>query len=200
MTRGFVTIDSAKIQKILEEFGGIEVKVPAALSRALNRATSSAKSEAVRQVRKDYTVKAGRVNQTISVTRSSPEKLISSITSRGESIPLYDFKVSPKTINPRRKTKVSVEVRRGSRSALDSAFIARMPNGKVGVFERTGEFSIAQQGRYRGQRRENIEQKFGPAVPVMMNSDSVVSAIQKRAEEQLEDRIPHELNRILGVR
>lgn len=200
MKKGVINIDSTRFNQILAEFSEFEGNVPIALSRAINRAVSSAKTEAVRTVRKNYTVKAGQVNKTIKITRSKPSNLEATIFSSGASIPLSDFKVSPSTVNPRRRTAVNVEVRRGSKATLNSAFIARMPNGKVGVFERTGSFSIAAKGSHKGQRREDIDQLFGPAVPVMMNSDSVVDAVQSRAEQQLEDRIPHEINRILGVR
>lgn len=200
MKKGVINIDSTRFNQILAEFSEFEGNVPIALSRAINRAVSSAKTEAVRTVRKNYTVKAGQVNKTIKITRSKPSNLEATIFSSGASIPLSDFKVSPSTVNPRRRTAVNVEVRRGSKATLNSAFIARMPNGKVGVFERTGSFRIAAKGSHKGQRREDIDQLFGPAVPVMMNSDSVVDAVQRRAEQQLEDRIPHEINRILGVR
>lgn len=200
MTKGMIHIDSTRFNQILAEFGEFEGKAPLALSRAINRAVSSAKTEAVRTVRKEYTAKAGKINKTIRITRSKPGALTATIFSSGAAIPLSEFKVSPKTVNPRRRTALSVEVRRGAKATLDRAFMARMPNGKVGVFERTGTFRIATKGSHKGQRREDIDQKFGPAVPMMLNADSVTSAVQRRAEEQLEARLPHEINRILGVR
>lgn len=200
MSQGVIKISEDKIKHILGDLTDIGGKMPVALSRSINRAVSSAKTAAVKQVRNEYTAKAGDINKTIKVKRANPSKLEAQIFSSGASLPLSSFKVSPKTVNPRRRKPLNVEVRRGGGGSLGAAFMARMPNGKVGVFERTGKFSIASRGAHSGKRRENIEQKFGPSVPVMLNADSVTEAVELRAIEVLDQRLPHEINRILGVR
>lgn len=186
MSRGIVSIDTNRIQEIMSDFSGLEGKVPLALSRAINRVTRSAKTEAVRQVRDEYTAKAGAINKTIKVTRANPNNLSAKIESRGSSMSLLDFRVNPKKPSPRRRSPITVEVRRGSKKPIEGAFVQRMGNGGVGVFARVGSARLP------------IRKLFGPAVPVMLNNDSVVEAVQRRAEEQLESRIGHEMNRVLG--
>ncbi len=188
MTRGVINIKTDRMNEILGQFAGLKGKVPLALSRAINRSVSSAKSEAVRQARNAYTVKAATVRDTIRVSKASPNKLQAEVKSSGRSVRMYDFKVSPKNPSPRRRAPINVEIRRGSRKALKGAFVARMGNGTTGVFSRSSKARLP------------IEQLFGPAVPVMLNNDDVVNAVQERAEEQLERRIGHEINRVLGVK
>lgn len=184
--RGVVSIDTARVNELIGEFAGIEGKVPVALSRAINRSTSAAKTEAVRQVRSEYTARAGTINETIKVTRANTNNLSAKIESRGSSLRMKEFRVNPKKPSPRRRSPITVEVRRGSKKTINGAFVQRMPNGSVGVYARTG------------RSRLPIRQLFGPAVPVMLNNDDVVAAVQSRAEQVLEQRIGHELNRVLG--
>lgn len=186
--RGVVNINTERTQQLISEFAGIEGKVPLALSRAINRSAAAAKSEATRQVRSQYTVKAGTVNQTIKVSRATPDRLEAKIESRGSNLRLIDFSVTPTKPSPRRRTATKAAVRRGAKKVISGAFVQRMPNGSAGVFRRTGKSRLP------------IEQLYGPAVPVMMNNDDVVKAVQERAEQQLESRISHEINRVLGAR
>lgn len=183
-----------RAEKLLEHIPGAANK---AASRALNRATTNARANMVRSVRDNYTAKAGDIRSTMTVKKSSVSRLETEIKSSGDPIRLIKFKVNPKTVNGRRRTPIRVGVKRGGQTAIKKGFIARMPNGSMGVFERLGRFKTASSGRYAGKRREVIEQKFGPSVPQMIGNEKVLDYVSDAATEMFNDRLLHEVNRIL---
>jgi hypothetical protein len=187
MSKGVLNIQTKRMDQILKQFGSIGGKVPLALSRALNRSAQTARSESVRQVRDQYTAKAKTVRDTIRITKANPNQLQAKITSIGSPLRLYNFKVSPKKPSPKRTTPINVEVKKGSSKSLPGAFVANVKNGNTGVFSRVSSARLP------------IKQLYGPAVPIMMNNDDVVNAVTQKAQSTLENRIGHEINRILGV-
>lgn len=187
MSQGVFNIQTKRMDEILKQFSDIQGKVPLALSRAINRSVQSARSEAVRQVRDQYTAKAKAIRDTIAITKANPNKLQATITSIGSPLRLYNFKVSPKNPSPKRTTPINVEVKKGSSKSLPGAFVAKVTNGNTGVFSRVSSARLP------------IKRLYGPAVPIMMNNDNVVEAVTKKAQTTLENRIGHEINRILGV-
>lgn len=187
MSKGVLNIQTKRMDQILKQFGSIGGKVPLALSRALNRSSQTARAEAVRQVRDQYTAKAKTVRDTIKITKANPNHLQAKITSIGSPLRLYNFKVSPKRPSPKRTTPINVEVKKGSSKSLPGAFVANVKNGNTGVFSRVSDARLP------------IKQLYGPAVPIMMNNEDVVAAVTEKAQNTLENRIGHEINRILGV-
>lgn len=187
MSKGVFNIQTKRMNDILAEFAGIQGKVPLALSRAINRSVQTGRSEAVRQVRDQYTAKAKTIRDTIKITKANPNQLSAKITSIGSPLRLYNFKVSPKKPSPKRTTPINVEVKKGSSKSLPGAFVANVKNGNTGVFSRVSSARLP------------IKQLYGPAVPIMMNNEIVVDAVTQKAQATLENRIGHEINRILGV-
>lgn len=198
MSRSFVSISDDQIKKAETLLQGVPGGAKRALSRSLNRATIAGQTAAIKNLRDGYHVKAGDIRSTIRISKASPSRLSAEINSKGSAIRLIKFKVNPQTVNAKRRTPVRVGVAKGGQSVIKAGFIARMPNGTKGVFERTGKFKTARAGRYAGRKREMIEQKFGPSVPQMLGNKTIVKEISERATEMLDKRLDHEINRILG--
>lgn len=195
----FMKLDTKELDSILKQFSGISAGVDGAMSRALNRAIDSSKTALVNAVHEDYTLGKSKIRKTTSVKKSNAGNLEGAIYSKGKAIPLLEFKVTPSSINPKRKVPLKVSVRRGSSKAIPNIFIANDTGGHKRIFERTGKFSVNSKGNYAGKRREKLEAKFGPSVPFMAGNKDVADIITERAAEQLQSRIDHEINRLLGV-
>lgn len=193
-------LDTKELDNILKQFSGISEGMDSAMSKALNRAIDSSKTALVNAVNEDYTLNKTKIRKTTSVKKSNAKNLQGAIYSKGGSIPLLEFKISPNTINPNRKVPLKVSVRRGSSKAVPNIFIANDLNGHKRIFERSGVFHRPDKGNYTGKRREKLDAKFGPSVPFMAGNDDVADIIVTRATEQLQNRINHEVNRILGVK
>ena len=75
----------------------------------------------------------------------------------------------------------------GSGTPFEDAFIAEMKtNGHTGVFERTG------------RKRFPIEEKMGLSVAQMVGNEDIIDGLEKEAQELVNERIIHEMNRILN--
>ncbi|MDT8901838.1 phage tail protein [Anaeroselena agilis] len=179
----FTSDQIARAERLL---GNIKGALPAVQARAINRSLGSARAEAVRAVRAEYTVSAEAVRKTIATKNATPSMPLGIIIATGTPIAMSKFDVSPTRPDPKAKRSVTVRVKKGSgRKTVKSAFLARMGSGHVGVFKRAGK------------KRLPIEQRFGPSVPQMLGSDNVTRQIEQKARETLDARLDHEIGRIL---
>lgn len=179
-----VNIDEKRIREIQQQLGGIQGKAPNAISRAMNRAVTATATSVSKEVRKKYHVKAGDVKDATTRSRSSPSSLSASVRLTGGPIGLDKFKVSPKTVNPKRKSQLKISVRkdRGAGSVA-GAFNANI-NG-VKVMKRTSK------------KRLPIERLFGPSIPQMAKNEEVSNTAGRRGGVVFEERLRHEIGRIL---
>lgn len=181
-----IELTAEQIEKAERALENIPDGVPKVIVRAINRAAESARTEASRKVREKYYVKHSDVISTIKIYKASPADYSATIISKGHVLALPKFRVTPREPEPKRKKSIIVRVKRGGGGPLPGAFVAQMKSGHVGVFKRVGK------------PRLPIEQKYGPSVPQMLGSPSVSQWIEEKAQETLEKRLDHEINRLLG--
>lgn len=170
--------DMKKAVRLLE---GVSEAIPSVFSNAMNRAAEQGKTEAIRCVTKEYTVKARTVRETLRIKRANKNDLSVELTSRGTRLPLRDFKHSPRgdTTGKNRKL-IRVAVNRGAMKPLGNSFIYR---GRI--FTRLGKARLP------------IEQNFSSAVPVMLNNDNCVDSIQETMSKSMSKRLDYEVRRTL---
>lgn len=171
-----------RAERLLERIPGA---APKAMARAINRATESARTEAARKVRALYYITQKDVTSTIKIYKASPSDLSAMVLSRGNLIALTKFRVTPKKPQPKRRREIIVRVKRGGGGVVKKAFVARMKSGHIGVFKRAGE------------RRYPIDQMYGPSIPEMLGNSSVTGWVEEKARERLDQRLDHEINRLL---
>lgn len=164
--------------KLLEGIpGGIEK----AMSRALNRALQEGRTAATREVSRRYTVKAKEVRPTFKMHKASNSKLEADLSSTGENLPLSSYLHRPTTdTTGAQRKQVRVGVKKGGLKPLGQGFI-----WKGRVMQRVG------------QTRLPVEQKYGPAVPVILNNDEIVDKVVETMGESVDKRLEHETRRIL---
>lgn len=179
-----VNIDEKRIREIQKQLGDVQGKAPAALSRAMNRAVTATATSVSKEIRKKYHVKAGDVKDATTRNRSSPSNLSASVRISGGPIGLDKFKVSPKTVNPRRKSQLKISVRKDKGAGTVSGAFNAHING-VKVMKRTGKSRLP------------IERLFGPAIPQMAKNEEVSLVAGKRGGIVFEERLRHEIGRLL---
>lgn len=160
---------------------GMKKKLPGAVSRALNRAVSSGRAEAVREVRKTYTVKAGAIRESMNISLSNRENLEGEITVKGRPRSHSQYRISPRrdtTGNQQRQPRVAVYKNSPLKPLGDFIY-------KGIVFDRVGK------------KRLPIEAKYGPGIPTLVKNPSVTSAIQKTMVDTFNKRLDHEVTRAL---
>lgn len=178
-----VDVDEKLLKDVQQKLGQFHKKAPNAISSALNRATTTVNSTLKKEIRKDYHIKAGDVQSTLVVTRATLSNLGSEVRSKGNLIALDKFKVSPKTINPRRKSPVKVAVKKSGSKPLPGAFMAEINGPKL--FKRTGK------------KRLPIQRLFGPSIPQMLGNEGIREEIESQGQQTFHIRLNHEINRMI---
>lgn len=190
--------DMKKAQKIL---AGIPKGAERVFSNAINRGLSHTKTQAFKEVKQVYAVKQSQLNGA-TVTRlqkANTGSLTGYIKFSGVKIPLYQFSVSHSGSGE----KVRARLKKGSWTAFDHAFVAQMKNGHIGIFERTGVQGIRDRlGRAKSKRgnkhTEKIEEIMGLSGAQMVGNGEIVEKLTKKAQEKVNERVEHEINRILN--
>jgi len=181
-----IEISAETVERVETLLAGIPKGAERALSNAMNRGLSKVKTGAVKKVKEVYTVQSSAAKEAtnIRIGKASAGNLAGYISFAGYKIPLYKFKVTPRV--PGIKKKVVAEVKKGSKTPFEHAFIAQMENGHKGVFERqTG-------------KRFPIEEKMGLAMGQMLGNQKVIEELEKEAQTTVDERITHEIDRLLN--
>ena len=175
----------------IERVGTLLADVPKGAERvfasAMNRGISRVKTQAIKQVKTVYAVNGAALTKAtrINITKASTGNLAGFVSFSGVKIPLYKFKVTPTKPGTGKQVRAAVK-KGGSGTPFEDAFVAEMKsNGHTGVFERTG------------RKRFPIEEKMGLSAQMVGNED-IIDGLEKEAQELVNERIIHEMNRILN--
>lgn len=154
--------------------------VPGGLERAqwdaMKRAGQKARAQAGRLASARYQIGATQFKDHVSIKVRGEGTAMLSISFSGTVIPLREFKVRSSAKG------VYAKAKQGG-GTISRAFLDEM---MAGVFERVGKTRLP------------IEQKYGPAAPQMMNDDEVKSEMDELILETYEQRMEHEVERILN--
>ena len=168
-----------RASKLLEGIpGGIEK----AMVSAQNRALQEGRTAGTREVTKVYTVKAKDVRSSFAMHRASKSDMNAELVSRGKRLPLSTFAHTPKydTTGANRR-QVRVGVLKGGVKPLGQGFIHK---------------GMVMQRLY--SHRLPVQQKYGPAIPSMLDNEQVVDKVVETMGNAVDKRLEHETNRILN--
>lgn len=181
-----IEITSETIERAQTLLAGVPKGAERAFSSAINRGLSYTKTQAFKQVKMVYAVKQSALNEatTTRVQKASTGNLAGYVSFSGVKIPLYKFQVTPK--EPRKGQKVRAGVMKGGGATFDSAFIAKMKSGHIGIFERITS------------KRLPIEEKMGLSAAQMVQNEVIMDLLEKEAQEKVDERLKHEIDRILN--
>lgn len=163
----------------IEIFGQLknsDKQLEKALYFAKNRALNTVKTELARGVPKKYDTKQKTIRDRTRVNKNTGE-----VSVTGSPIRLFKFRVTP--TSPKRQL-VTASVKRASKS-LPNAFVQQMRNGTIGVFERVGK------------SRYPIRQLYSVSAPQMAGNEEVLEGAMERASIVFDERLSHEIGRLL---
>lgn len=164
--------------------------VRSAAARALNKTATTGRAQASREIKaQGYGMKVGDIRAAISIpVRANQGNLNTEIRARGKPIPLIQYSAR------QTRSGVSIQVKNG-RTVLSHAFIAVMPSGHRGVFERVGK------GHKRVERRGRnistglpIKELFGPSVKAAFGNPTVAGVITDTMRARYPIVLAQELN------
>lgn len=175
---GLTSLDMANT--ILFNFPG---KAKVAVWRAAKRAGQAGKTEAKRYATRTYNIKASTFNKntqsTVKVQGGGSGATKVTIRYAGAMLDLLEF--SPKISNT---DGVRYQAKRGNEVHLRHAFDIKAYGGHV--YERVG------------RPRFPVQKKLGPSTPHMLKDNDVADPLGKRIMEVFNQRLSHEIGRILG--
>lgn len=174
-------IDTSEIvqaQKILESFGDAARPL---IAKSLNRSTRGVRTDASRAARQRYNIRAKDVRSSFTIAPASRQSLFAAAVASGSALSLRRFNPRPATPGRRPRIGVSVKVTQ-TRYKIPGAFVAKMPNGGIGVFQR------------KDRARLPIKKLYGPSVPQMLSHDRVLPEIESGAAERFNKTLDHEID------
>ena len=202
-----IEIDSAEMKKVLRKVKKIPKGTETALKRALNRTVTGMKTDALKEITANYTVKRKDATDRIKVDKATNARLGIQLSSKGRPIRSIKFKHKPNS-SPGKlggtaaflqvKKRSSGNIMDGVKSDKDNiskAFIAKMPNGTTGMFQRTGKapskIKLFGKGKSKYLNRsatkagrENIEQVHSPGSVQMLDHKISRGNITRKAVER----------------
>lgn len=205
MAAKFRTFGTATAQEMKVFFKGLSKAYRPAMSRTLNRITSSQRTAVVKTIRQSYHIKASDVRKEIKHRKSTRQTLTSILSAATRRIRAIKFK-RPRATNE----GVRVEFRKGRPQLLKGAFFAGFRPGGVaasyvsgnqlskGVFvhgkgpiRRPIRVSHTTGRRYRTQLP--IRQVYGPSVSQLAGAPYVTRALRRVVKERFEREFKNNL-------
>lgn len=178
-----VNVGERVLMDTQRKLGEFKNKAPNAIANSLNRAVNNINSNISKEARKRYVIKASDIKSTLTKTRASRSRLSALVKSEGKLIGLDKFKVTPKTVDPRRKKPIKIGVKKNGAKAVLGAFVADIHGTKI--FQRTDKSRLP------------IQRLVGPSVPQMIGNAEIKSKIEQDGYETFSKRLDHEISRIL---
>ncbi len=202
------SVGNNSIENAEKFLSGIPGGVEKAIKGALPHTSSILRKESVPAVRKRYDLSPAGIRKFLSVSYKAGGKT-AEIKFRGNRVPLFQFGgASPKYPDYDKSRFVPVmiggrfkmvhpgkaasghQLNSTSPTKFDNAFVAMMPNGHVGIFERTG--GISPNGS------DEIREMKGLSIPEMLGGRSVSESLSAKAAEAFNAEMDAQITRIMN--
>ena len=193
-----IRINREDLDRVASTMEGIRNGYEKILVRSLNKTITGVRTDAVKEIGKEITPKAKIIRDTFKLEKANYARLTASVKSIGWPLPLINYAARKVA----KGVSFKINKRDASRTTLRGAFIATMRSGHKGVFWRKfRDTHTARQIKPRMKYsslppiyRLPIRQRYGPAVPAIMEDERVMTPILAQASERLTTALNHELD------
>jgi hypothetical protein len=186
-----------------------------AISKGAKKAADEAKKETVNQLLSGYTLSGAEIKPAIKTRKMGGGETGAVMQITSGVFPLYKFEgVTPREVMPPAKGPVRASVKQSGGADLSRSFVAKMPNGHIGVYERDDSKRksmdshgyIGKKIKRNGKWEENkeawhISELFGPSIAGMFGREKETEiniAVREKAMENLDKHVINELERLLN--
>ena len=180
--------DFKRVKRELGDFG--KKAVPAAANSALNKTATQTRTQVVRDLKGEMGKATGLstsgFRKAITLKKSTRRTLLARLIATGKPLPLISF-------GARQGARGVHAAAWGKRKLYRHTFIATMPGGHKGVFSRVGNRRKMQKGRYTGQRRQPIQEKWGPSIPGVFLEGPIQNGMQRSVKTRWPKNFSREL-------
>ena len=220
MGRGIdIEIDSSEMEKALRKVRRIPNGTKTALKRALNKTVTGMKTDALKEITTNYTVKRKDVTDRMRVDRATNTQLGAEFSSKGRPIRSIKFKhranhnpgkpgATAAFLNVKKSCSGNLLVGSSKKKKRSKAFIAKMPNGTTGIFQRIGKAPSKVKVHGKGvskyfnrsltkEGRENIRQVYAPGSVDMLKNKTSRENISRKSVERFNKNLDHAVKYLL---
>ena len=187
-------IDAAQLEDIEQTLAGVAGGLPKAQSAAINRTLTHVRAVAARQIKKHINLPIARIKEAITRKKATPGHPVGIVRFSRKPVPLIDYGATDN-----RPNGVSVTARRDQgRQQFKHAFIATMPTGHTGVFERIPGTKQKRGWFRKGRKTDKIKQLFGPSVEgTFEKAPGVLQAVLADSGQFLAKQMASQADRLL---
>lgn len=182
-----IEINAPDIQEIKAKLGQLSNRSHVVLARAVNRTVTHTKVNIAKQAKLKYIITQKTVKNTLDSNRATRRNPHAIITSKGSTIPLIDFNVSPRRhVKRLKRGKFSPNIYK-SRTIRDSEL-----KGVERMFVAKNQVLIRPENAKSDTKIKNWL-RFGASVPQMINNKDVYRNIHNQSVAKLKERVNHEI-------
>lgn len=187
-----INVNDANTQRLIKELGKDAPKV---LADSQNRAVAGVRTDGTRLIKKESGIERKKIFDSFRVIKASSKSSSpqAKVIVSGKPIALGKYSHKPKRImGGKTKTGVKINVA-GKDVHFRHAFVAKMPNGHVGIFERV-------RGKKTRSGKEQLKEFFGPSIPQLAGRENIEKTITEKAQERFHKRFTQQAERYLKKR
>jgi hypothetical protein len=202
-----IDFDKNKYSELLRriELMSNEKEINNAISKGAKKAADEAKKETIKQILSGYTISGSEIKSATTTRKMGGGETGAVMRIESGAIPLYKFEgVTPREVMQPAKGPVRVKVKANGGSELSHSFVAKMPSGHIGVFEREGAKRHSKR-HYKDEKRDkshdHINEFFGPSIAGMFGREKETEinlAVREKAMKTLDGHVINELERLLN--
>lgn len=185
-----IEVSEQTIDRMHAILAGVEKADEKVLKPAMARALMAGKTEAKKQAVSVYHIKPGEFNKKSyikykGVKHHADGEMIGEIEFAGSPIPLSKYKITPST--PKKGKTAAAAVLKANAPIpfyrKNDVHVLQVESGHIGIFKGEG-------GR--------LKELYAPSTPKMIENEEVRLKIEERVNEVLNQRIEHEIGRLLN--
>lgn len=162
-----------------------------AITRALNRAAASGRTEAARQIREKYNRKHGDILKDIGITYASANNQTAYIKPSS-------LRIKISTLQYNDSGGIYLQLLKSKQSFIRDAFTATMKSGHVGVFARGYYKSRNYKDFIKTAKRMPIAELTTISTFKQLMDTTSLQKVNEKAQETFFKRFEHEANRLLN--
>lgn len=179
-----ITYDRNMLAKIERKLGGMKKEAPKVLKNAINQTARQARTDLKDTVKKEYTVKVGKISQAMRISRATNSNLEATIWISGKPLNITSYK----TTAPKKGAKAQIVKSGGSLKVIV---------GPLGIKAFKGMNGLIWQRRTK--ERYPIKPLKSPSIPkVVGNEKKVYGIVKPKIQKNLKENVQKQIRRVLG--
>ena len=194
-----IKFETRNLKKLSSDLADVSRASEKAVTRAINKTLAGVRTDTVKEIRDEVTLKAAYIRKTMSTKRATRSRQVGKVRSRGRRVGLINYRARQTA----RGVKAQIE-KHGKRNLYEFAFIAQGRGSGFKVFRRDfyGDYFGPRKSKQKNIPWAKLDEKYrykigrltGPSVPGIMGKERILERIDKKAGERMERNIKHEMD------